>query len=173
MIIAISGKSGSGKDTVGKLVAKELGIQVLSMTFKDLAKEKGISLMAFQELAASNSGIDRAFDSLLEKRAYEQKDCVVTTWLGPWVIKRAELRVFLDAPEAVRAKRVAGREGMEERQALAHLRERDGQNKQRYLKLYGIDIDDRKIFDMAIDTSDKTPEQIASLIVAKARKMKR
>jgi len=172
MIIAISGKSGSGKDTVGRLVAKELGISVLSMTFKDLAKEKGISLMAFQELAAGDSGIDKAFDGLLEKRAYEQRDCVVTTWLGPWIIKRAELRVFLDAPEAVRAKRIAGREGITGQQALAHLRERDGQNKQRYLALYGIDIDDRKIFDMAVETADKTPEQIASLIVAKARKKK-
>ena len=45
--IAISGKSGCGNTTVSRLVASRLGLRVVNYTFKDLARDKG---MSFTEL---------------------------------------------------------------------------------------------------------------------------
>ena len=140
MIIAISGLTGSGKNTLGDILAKRLGYKLICPTFKDLAKKEGISLMDFQKKAADDPNIDLKFDALLkEEVAAAGGNCVITTWLGPWVIN-ADVSVYIDAPPEVRAKRISGRDKMSEKKALAHLNERDEQNRKRYLKVYGIDI---------------------------------
>lgn len=51
MIIAVSGLTGSGKNTLGELLSKELGYTLVCPTFKDLAAKEGITLMEFQKKA--------------------------------------------------------------------------------------------------------------------------
>ena len=46
--LAISGKSGCGNTTVSRLVAEKLGLRVINYTFKNLARDSG---MSFEELA--------------------------------------------------------------------------------------------------------------------------
>ncbi len=168
MIIAISGMSGSGKNTVGEKVAKALRLRTVEYTFKDYARERGISLMEFQKLANQDSSIDRDFDRRLVANA-SRGNCVVTTWLGPWMVKKASLRVWLEAGERVRAKRISKREGMPAPKALAHLRKRDRDNIARYKKLYGINIQDRGVFDVIVNTEGFLPDEIAGIVVAAAR----
>ena len=55
MIIAISGLTGCGKNTLGELLAKELGYKIVSPTFKDLADREGISLIDFQKKSRKRS----------------------------------------------------------------------------------------------------------------------
>ena len=68
MIIAISGLTGSGKNTLGELLAKKLGYHLVCPTFKDLAEKEGISLMEFQKKAEKDPNIDRKFDQLLKEQ---------------------------------------------------------------------------------------------------------
>jgi len=169
MIIAIGGLTGSGKNAVGERVAKRLGLRLISFTFKDLARENGIPLMEFQKLASRDGGkIDRDFDARIAKEAKRGK-CVITTWLGAWTVKNCDLRVWLDAKEETRAKRLVGRDKMDYREALAHVRARDRNNWKRYKKYYGIDIHDLGPFDLRIKTDEMNPAQIAEIIAAAAR----
>lgn len=172
MIIAISGMSGSGKNTVGEIVAKKLGMRTIEYTFKDYAKEMGIDLMEFQKMARKDEKIDKEFDKR-QVTAANKGNCVITTWLGPWMVKKANLRIWLDANEETRARRISGRETMTKAQALAHLRKRDKDNVDRYRKLYGIDIRSREIFDIIINTEKFSPEEIADAIVAVAKDVDR
>ena len=87
MIICISGLSGTGKNTAGELLAKQLGCRQIQFTFKDEAKARGISLMELQKLADKNPGLDKEFDERLVREA-SKGNCVVTTWLGPWMVKK-------------------------------------------------------------------------------------
>ncbi|MFH1447235.1 MAG: (d)CMP kinase [Candidatus Micrarchaeota archaeon] len=171
MIITISGMSGSGKNTVGEKVADVLRMRTVEYTFKDHAKEMGINLMDFQKMARKDESIDRDFDKLVVRSA-NRGNCVITTWLGPWSVKRAKLRVWLDADEKVRAKRIAKREGMSQASALAHLRKRDKDNILRYKKLYGIDIRNREIFDLIVNTERFLPDDIADMVIVAARCIK-
>ncbi|MEW5902410.1 MAG: (d)CMP kinase [Acidobacteriota bacterium] len=168
MIIAIAGMSGSGKNTVGELVAKMLKLRAVEYTFKDYARDMGIDLMEFQKMAREDETIDRGFDKRVVADAKKGK-CVVTTWLGPWTVKKADLRVWLDAAEETRAKRIAKREKMSARAALAHLKTRDSDNIARYKKLYGVDITDKGIFDLIIRTDHILPQDIADAIVLTAK----
>ncbi len=164
MIIAVAGLSGSGKNTLGELLAKELGFRMVSPTFKDLAEREGISLMEFQKKAEKDPDIDRKFDAVLKEQA-SSGDCVVTTWLGPWIVD-ADVRIKVFAPLEVRAKRLTKRDSMSLKEAMTHVTERDEANRKRYRKVYGIDIYDDSGFDALLNSGIYAPEELASIALA-------
>ena len=169
MIIAISGLTGSGKNTLGKLLSEKLGYKLVCPTFKDIAKKEGISLMEFHKKAENDPDIDKKFDAMLKEQA--TGDCVVTTWLGPWMVD-ADVRIKVFAPGDIRAERIGKRDGMEVDEALKHVRERDENNRKRYKKVYGIDIDSKDIFDACLNGGIYTPEKLLgiSLEIIKQRR---
>lgn len=168
MIICISGLTGSGKNTVGAEVAKLLSLRVVDPTFKTIAKKRGMALMDFQEKAEKEHSIDRQFDAHLIADA-KKGNCVVCTWLGPWMVKGADLRVWLHAPREVRARRLIGRDGMALEQALEHVSDRDEGNHRRYMEVYKINIYDHSGFELVINTERFAPGQTAEIIAAAAR----
>lgn len=166
MIIAISGYSGCGKNTVGHLTAKKLGLREVEFSFKDEAEARHMSLVDFQKLATGDASIDKAMDERIVREA-KNGDCVLMTWLGPWLVD-ATLRVWLNAALEDRARRVAQRDGMQYAEALAHVKWRDGNNRRRYRKYYGIDIGNHEAFDLVINSSRFTPQQSADIIALAA-----
>ncbi len=60
--IAISGKSGCGNSTVSRLVASQLGLRVVNYTFKDLARDRGMSFEEICILAETDSQYDLTID---------------------------------------------------------------------------------------------------------------
>ena len=170
MIIAVSGLSGSGKNTFGKALAEKLGYSVVCPTFKDLAEKEGVSLLEFQEKAAKDPDIDKRFDEGLKKQA--TGNCVVTTWLGPWMVE-ADFRMWVFAPEKVRAERLAKRDGKTPEEALEHIRKRDSHNRERYRKLYNIDIYDTSGFDLALSAASYRPEQMVEIALKAIDEKKR
>ena len=168
MIIAIGGLTGSGKNTVGELVAKKLGYRLVCPTFKDLAKRGGITLMEFQKKAENDPDIDKKFDAELREQA--KGNCVVTTWLGPWMVE-ADLRIWVFVPLDIRAQRVADRDGITLEEAKKHILARDESNRQRYLKLYNIDIYNQDIFDVCINNGKMTPEEAVKMVLVMIKAM--
>jgi predicted cytidylate kinase len=164
MIIAVSGLSGSGKNTLGELLAKELSYRLVCPTFKDLAAKEGISLMEFQRKAEKDHDIDRKFDEVLREQAAEG-DCIVTTWLGPWIVD-VDVRIKVFAPLDVRASRLAKRDGMKLEEARKHISERDESNRKRYKKVYGIDIYDDGNFDALLNSGKLKPEELLKIAMA-------
>ena len=163
MIIAISGFTGSGKNTLGEMLAKELGYRLVCPTFKDLAKEEGITLMEFQMKAAKDPDIDKKFDAVLKKQA--TGNCVVTTWLGAWMVD-ADVRIRVFAPLKTRAERIAKRDGMTLDEAMKHVKARDDQNIKRYKKVYGIDIESDDVFDACLNAGIYKPEELKAIALA-------
>ncbi len=164
MIIAISGFTGCGKNTLGELLAKKMGYKLICPTFKDLAAEEGISLMEFQAKAAKDKNIDKKFDAALKKQvAAAGGNCVVTTWLGPWMVD-ADLRVKLFVADEIRAGRVAKRDGVSKAEALKHMQKRDKQNIVRYKKVYGINIADENIYDVCFNSGKYKPQELLDMV---------
>ncbi len=162
MIITIAGFGGSGKTTLGKILAQKLGYSVISPSFKELAKKEKISLIEFQKKAEKNKNIDLKFDEYLKNEA-KKGNCVITTWLSPWMVN-ADLRVWLFASIEVRAKRVAKRDNISIHEAKNMLKKRENQNRKRYLKLYNVDIFDTNIFDVLFNSAKFSPKEITEII---------
>jgi cytidylate kinase len=62
--IAISGKSGCGNSTVSRLVAGRLGLRLVNYTFKDLARERGLSFEEVCLRAENDSEYDLTIDRM-------------------------------------------------------------------------------------------------------------
>lgn len=165
--IAISGKSGCGNSTVSRMVADRLGLRLVNYTFRNLAKERN---MTFEELRAAAER-DLSWDRYLDKRQLElagEGECVLGSRLAVWLLKDADLSVYLTAPLTVRARRIREREGGTLEAVLEQTKQRDEKDHLRYLKLYNIDNNDYSLVDLVIDTENMEPHQVASKIIAEA-----
>lgn len=170
MKIAISGHSGCGNTTATRNVGKALGLSIVNYTFRDLAKDLDMSFEDLHKEAPDNAIFDYLTDLKLIREALSDK-IVVGTRLASWLMD-ADLRIWLHAPLEARAGRINKRESEKHSSyeaVLYNTLKRDEQNRKRYLRLYGIDINDHSDFDITINTGQLTAEQVSGLIVAAAQ----
>ncbi|MCL2800609.1 MAG: AAA family ATPase [Treponema sp.] len=175
--IAISGRSGCGNTTVSKMIADLLGLRFINFTFRSLAEERGLDLKDILELAAKDDSIDKEVDIrqvqiALEENTEEKTGCVLGSRLAIWMLKEADLKIYLDAKPQTRAERIVNREGGNLEEVAAFTAERDRQDHGRYLRIYNIDTDDYSFADLIIDTDNINPQQITDIIVQRAREIK-
>ena len=169
MRIAISGKSGCGNTTVSQLVAENLGYPIINFTFRTLSEEKGIEFWTFCKMAEESDEFDLEVDRRQVEMALAQPDCVLGSRLAIWMLKQADLKVYLTASSIERARRIAQREGGTLSEHLEQTQMRDANDSARYKRLYNIDNSDTSVADLVIDTSELGPEQVASLIVKEVK----
>ncbi|MCB0971582.1 MAG: cytidylate kinase family protein [Acidimicrobiales bacterium] len=173
MLITLSGLPGSGTSTVARTVASRLALDHVDggTVFRSLASERGLTLAAFAEVAEGDDSIDRALDDRLLDRAREG-DVVLESRLAGWLATRARLRairVWIECDERERARRVGGRDGHDLDEALAANREREASERTRYLTYYGIDLSDRSLYDLVLDSTERAPQELVADIVAATR----
>ncbi|BAA30368.1 (d)CMP kinase [Pyrococcus horikoshii] len=167
LVITVSGLAGSGTTTLSKKIAEHYGLKHVyaGLIFRQMAKEKGMSLEEFQKYAELHPEIDREVDRR-QIEAAKEGNVVIEGRLAGWMVKNADLKIWLDAPIRVRAERVAKREGISVEEAFMKIAEREMQNRKRYLNLYGIDINDLSIYDLIINTSKWSPEGVFAIVKA-------
>ncbi len=167
--IAISGKSGCGNTTVSSLLSKTLGIKLINFTFRQLALEKGITLAEVIENAKNDDSYDITVDTRQVELA-KKESCVLGSRLAIWMLKEADLKVYLMASPSVRSSRILEREGGSLEEISRFTEMRDGEDTRRYKKLYGIDNGVFDFADIKIDTSLFTPEEIVEKILSELLK---
>ena len=171
MRIAISSKSGCGNTTVSTLLSEKLGYPMVNFTFRQMAQERGVDFWTFCRMAEDDYDIDRELDRRQVEMAMEQKDCILASRLAIWMLKEADLKVYLTATAETRAKRVYTREGGSLEERYKETIRRDENDTNRYKTIYGIDNSKPEEYaDLIIATDDKTPEEIVSLIIKEVEK---
>lgn len=167
--VAISGKSGCGNTTVSTLLAEKLGVKLINYTFRQLAAEKGLTLAQVIE----NARTDDSYDIFVDNHQVElarAEPCVLGSRLAIWMLKEADLKVYLFASDETRAKRILDREGGDLQKIKDFTAMRDSEDTRRYKKIYNIDNNDYSFSDLIIDTAKFNPEQIVELIIAELKK---
>jgi cytidylate kinase len=168
MKIAISGLTGAGKTTIAEILSKKLNVPNIAFSMKDEARERGISLIRFQEMAAKDKRFDIELDRKQIAAMKRHKSFVTSTWLAPW-FANADLNVWLYVDEKVRAGRVAKRDDISLKASHRLVHKKDQQNRERYLKLYKINIDDVNRFHLCVNTERVKPETVAKMIIEAAK----
>ena len=165
MKITISGPPGSGKSTLSKMLSARLGMELVSMgdIFRKLALERCMSLDEFGTLAKCNDEIDRKLDEKQKKIADGKDNIIIEGRLSGFLVD-ADLKVWLKAPLKVRAERIAKRENKPVSYAMKETSEREECERVRYLNYYDIDIRDLSIYDIVIDSTKLSPEDICEIV---------
>jgi CMP/dCMP kinase len=173
VLITISGLPGSGKTTVARLVADALGLEHVYAgdIFRKQAEAAGLSLEEYARRAETDHSIDRRLDDVMRSRA-QRGNAVLEGRLAAFMAEEAGVpafRVFLDAPEPIRAERIADREGGDARERLRQIQTREASDARRYREIYGVDYHDPQRYDLVLGTDGRTPEELAAAIVERAR----
>lgn len=166
MIITLSGEIGSGKSTIGKELAKKLNYTYNSTgeIFKKQAKEHKINLTDFLKYAEVNLNIDKKLD---EKQRNTKQNTVLDSRMG-FYFANPDLKIWLKAPLDERVKRIAKRDSLENEtfeEIKEKIKEREKIERDRYLRLYSIDIFDEENYDLIIDTVEYNIEQVVEKII--------
>ena len=166
--IAISGKSGCGNTTVSTLLSQKLNIKLINYTFRQLAEEKGLTLAQVIENAKTDDSYDKYVDTHQVELA-KKESCVLGSRLAIWMLKEANLKVYLKLDEQTRAKRIQNREGGDLEEIKKFTQMRDFEDSRRYKQLYNIDNNVFDFVDLEIDTGINNPEQVVNVILNKLK----
>ena len=175
MIITVSGPHGTGKSTYAAQLADALRIRHVSAgaVFRRIAKEKKISLEELGEKALEDPSIDKLVDERTVAEA-DRGNVVIDGQLAGWILKdRSDLRIYLTAPEDIRLERIAKRDKVGVREAQAQTEQRESVQRERYLRHYGFQVEDRSIYHLILDTSLGSIEDTAKVLVSAAIMVRR
>ncbi|MCL2334305.1 MAG: AAA family ATPase [Candidatus Methanoplasma sp.] len=170
MRITISGPPGSGKTTACKKLSEVLGLKavVFGEFFRQLAKERGMTLAEFGELAEKDPSIDRTIDGMILDIARENSDIILESRLAAHMLTQNHIpafRVYLEASLMVRINRVGIRDGESYGEVYSHTLERQSSEAKRYKMYYDIDIEDISVYDLIVNTDDLDPDQVVETIL--------
>lgn len=166
--VTISGTPGSGKTTVAKILSQKKNLLYVYSgdIFRNLAKQYDMSLEEFGKYCQTHPEVDKELDDK-QLQFLQQDNILVEGRLAGWLAhnhKIPAIKVFITADEPIRAQRIAQREGGASNKQKRQLQQRQDSEAQRYKTYYDIDITDVSIYDLVVDSSEKTAEQIAEMI---------
>ncbi|MFW9899838.1 MAG: (d)CMP kinase [Candidatus Thorarchaeota archaeon] len=172
MIITISGLHGTGKSTIGKIIAEKLDLQYYStgQAFRDLAKEMNMTLEKFTKYVERNPEIDKKLDDKINQIA-QQGNIIIDSQLSGYILQSsADFKILLTCSLETRVKRMAERDNTDYDLKLKETKLRENSELERFKMLYDIDLGDKedlnKIYDLIINTETLTIEEIVRKILA-------
>lgn len=173
--ITITGDLGSGKSAVSRILCEKTGYAYLStgQIQRRLAAEMGIDTLALNRLADTDPEIDRQIDSVFIELRDNPGGYVVDSRLA-WFFLPDSFKVYLSVPVEIAAARILADPNRNSeqygdiREAIAKIQARKQSENKRFLDKYNADCGNMDNFDLLIDTSKRTPEQVADMILEKS-----
>lgn len=171
MRLLLSGLSGTGSTTAARRIAADLGLNYVygGQIFRNLAVERGVSLEELAESLELNPDLEKEIDQRLIAEGMRDDVLVESRtigWIFPWDIPAVRIWLTCDLEERLR--RVQARE--HHPRSAENLLRREASDNRRYLRLYGIEPEDFSPFELVLDTTrlsvDEVVDQIVSCVLA-------
>lgn len=180
MIITISGKPGSGKSTVAKLLAKKLKMKRYSIGdfMGEIATKKGISLLELSRIAEKSDEIDKLLDKKQINLGKKEDNFIIDSRLG-WHFIPNSIKLFLDVDINEAAKRIFScrredeKENTSLKETLRNIKKRESSERKRFKKYYKIDINKKGYYDIRIDTTKIGIDEVVGKITGLIEKKKK
>jgi predicted cytidylate kinase len=179
LIVAISGRPGSGKSVVAREAATRLGLRHVSAGdfMREMATERGMSILELSRVAEVDPSIDAEIDARTVRLGATGDSLVIDSRMA-WHFIPESVKVFLDVRTDVAARRIYAsmreteRENVDQAATEAALVERTSSEAGRYLRCYGVDYLDTEHYDVVIDTSAMTVDGVVDLLLAQVRSIR-
>lgn len=173
MFLTITGKLGSGKSTICKILAQKHGFNIYSTgeIQRKIALDMGISTLELNELMRKDSKYDDLIDNEVVRISKECRDenIIFDSRMAFHFVEDAyDIFATIDPAEAARRVMLSPR-GSEETyadqsDAQFKLLERGRLENERFKEIYQVDNLDYSNYNLVIDTSWSKPEDLADLI---------
>lgn len=176
MLISITGRLGSGKSTICNLLKDNYGYQIYSTgaVQREYARAHGLTTLELNQRMKEHPNLDAELDNTVTKISIERKDeNLIFDSRMAWHFAKNTFKIFLTVEPCEAARRVmANQRGAEEhyadeKEACEKLVERSRVERARFINIYGVDYYDYNNFDLVIDTTEKTPEEILNIILVR------
>lgn len=165
--IAVTGDPGSGKSTFARRVAEYTGFRLITTgeMFRKIAADRGVSVTELNQLAESDHDIDKQVDDFLRSLNEVEEDLVLDSRMA-WHFVADAFKVRMAVDTDISAKRIHEDSGTfrenypDLETATAEIRRRKHSEIDRYKSLYDVDISAAANFDLILDTSHKSKDEI-------------
>ena len=175
MHISITGKLGSGKSTICNLIKEKYGFEIFSTGAiqREVAREKGITTLELNELMKIDHSLDDIIDATTTRLSVERvDDKLIFDSRMAWHFAQNTFKIFVTVDPLVAARRVmAAQRGCEEcytcvEEARDNLIKRSLVEQERFKTLYGVDYYDYQNYNLVVDSSHRSPEEVLDIIWA-------
>lgn len=162
--ITLSGEVASGKSTVGKLLAEQLGYEFISIGNKtrERAEKEGLTIVEFQQKCRENPILDQELDDEFSAYCNSGENLVIDYRMGFHFVKDA-FHIFLKICEEDAIKRMIKAQRANE--TYLTVKERNISFKSQFENTYGIDYTEESHYDLIVkadhsETAEKTVKHI-------------
>lgn len=170
--ISITGMIGSGKSTVGHLIAQLLGWEYLSSgaAQRGIAQSLSLSTLELNRAAETDTNFDNRLDQIIAK--LKSKNDIVVDLRMAWYFLAESFKVSLMLSPEIAARRILrdpmrhAEEYTDEMAATSDILARAESERKRFQSAYDIDIANINNFDLVIDTTDIVAKTVGNLIFA-------
>lgn len=166
--VTVGGLPGTGTSTLCRLLQDQLTLPYtyVGAMFREDAKARGLSLAEFSALSQKDPSIDERLDDR-QLHVLRKGGLVLEGRLAGWLANRHKLpaiKVWLHCEEATRLRRLVDRDGgtLKEQADLTWAREQSEAD--RYRRYYGVDLKDTSFYDVVLDSTHQTPQQLADAV---------
>lgn len=167
MRVTVSGLPGSGTTSLTYYIADMVGYKVISAgeVFRDLAKERSMTLAEFGAYCEGDASIDRMIDECQHRKVLERDDIIAEGRLSGFMIPEADLKIWLKASSKCRVSRILDRDQFSDI-AAAHQAtlDREASEAHRYCQYYEIDINSMDPYHLVLDTELFSVEQLGKIV---------
>jgi cytidylate kinase len=176
-IISFNGDHGSGKSTIAKKLAKKLGYKRFYMgkIARSMAEEHKMSYARFLELLKKDSSYDKKIDNYVIDLGNKKNNFIIESRTA-WHFIPQSFKIYLQVDPMEGARRMFAdyqndshrdneSRGIKTiKDILVISKNRKEADDKRYKKLYNINANDMSQYDLVVDTTALTREEVLEII---------
>ncbi len=172
MIITFSGAPGSGKSTVAEWLAKKLAWPRYYMggIMRQMAAKRGLTIAGYNKLCEHDPEADLEVDNYLKELGQKNENCIIEGRTA-WHFIPQSLKIYINVSIQVAAERIfkerqsdnqrnEGEKPVSIEEVLASIKDRIASEDFRYRTYYQIDYRNPENYDLYLDTSNLSREQV-------------
>ena len=177
-IITIAGDHASGQGTLSNNLQEILGYEIYrnGQYARQLAKEMGMSIVEFQEYLNNHEELDRQIEKSASEYAKVHDNLIIDAKLG-WYAVPYSFKVYLKVDIDVSSKRIFLDDNRKDTEKFDSIEEtknniiyRYNEENKRWFKTYGVRREDMSNYDLVIDTTFLSPDEVCKKVIEAYKK---
>jgi CMP/dCMP kinase len=170
--ISLTGDLGSGKSAVSKILSEKLEYRIVSTggIQREIAAKHGLTTLELNEYTKSHPEIDDEIDGKVTELSITKEPIIFDSRLA-WHFAPDSFKVYLIVDPYIAAERIFHDQRTSEtyndiEEARLKIMARRKSELERFKTYYNINYSDLRNYNLIVDTSQATPEEVAACVIS-------